>query len=240
MKSRENIFKLSLIVICILFFQQSFAKENEHIKSLNANFKVDFFSIHTWRGSAVKSPCIEPSFEITKNNSTTGIWAAQSLDGNYTELDLYFKYSLKDFSFTVYDYFCPPSYKNSGEIIDFDRKTTSHIIEIDFAFNGTPSFPISLMAATMVYGSDRDANNQNMYSTYFEAGYSTSLYKNNVGIALGVSPFKSSYSKNFGFVNASLNVTRKVTIKKKEIPLYASLVTNPYAKNIFFKVGFTL
>jgi len=132
MKSGLYSYKLTFAVIFILVTQHLYSNENEKIEVLNAEFKIDFMSIHTWRGFATSlSPTLEPSFKVTRNNSTTGIWLAHSLDGNYSELDLFFTYNLKSFSFTVYDYYCPPSYRESNEITNFDKYTTNHTIELD-------------------------------------------------------------------------------------------------------------
>ncbi|MBI9055333.1 MAG: hypothetical protein JEY96_16030 [Bacteroidales bacterium] len=243
MKSGLISYKKVLAVIFTFFVSQLHANENEKIEILNAEFKIDFMSMHTWRGFATsKSPTIEPSFEITRNNSTSGIWLAHSLDGNYSELDLYFKYSLKSFSFAIYDYYCPPSYRESDEITNFDKYSTNHTIELDAAFNATQNFPISILVATMVYGDDKNSEtNENRYSTYFQFSYSTTIDNNNINLALGFNAFESYYGDKFGVVNASIGIARTLkAFKSKEIPLQAAIITNPLANSIFLKFGFTL
>ena len=106
----------------------------------------------------VITPTVEPSFEVAKNNYSTGIWFARSLDGNYTELDLHLTYELKDFSFTIYDYYCPPSIQASNEIANYKKLTTDHIIELNLAYNGSEYFPLKILLASMVYGNDFDSN----------------------------------------------------------------------------------
>ena len=199
--------------------------------------------MHIWRGFVTSySPTFEPSFEVTRNNSTTGIWAAQSLDGNYTELDLYFTYTLKNFSFTIYDYYCPPSYKSSNEIANYDKYTTKHTIELDFAFNGTQNFPIKILVATMVYGDDINIKtNKKRYSTYFQFGYSTEIDNNTIDLVLGFNAFESYYSNQFGVINAGVTVSKNLkAFKSREIPLQTSLITNPLANSLFLTFGFTL
>ena len=241
MKSGLNSYKLILAGLIFLFSQQSFA--NTKIDLFNTNFLVDFRSIHTWRGTAVSySPTIEPSFEITRNNSTTGIWFAQSIDGNYTELDLYFTYKFKSLSFTIYDYYCPPSIQASNEIANYDKYTTKHTIELNLAYNGTPLFPIKILVATMVYGDDINSEtNQKNYSTYFQFGYTAEIDNNSIDIFLGFNSFKSYYGDQFGVVNAGLTASKNIkTFKTKEIPVQASLITNPLANSLFLTFGFTL
>ena len=101
-------YRLIITIVIVFFSSTIFAnKKNEF---LDSDIVLDFRTMHIWRGIATSySPTFEPTFEVSRNNYTTGIWFAQSLDGNYTELDLYFTYTFKNFSFTIYDYYCPPS-----------------------------------------------------------------------------------------------------------------------------------
>lgn len=241
MKSGLNSYKLALAGIILLFSQQSFS--NTKIDLLNTDFMVDFRSMHTWRGSATSfSPTIEPSFEITRNNSTTGIWFAQSVDGNYTELDLYFTYAFKSFSFTIYDYYCPPSIQVNNEIANYDKYTTKHTIDFELAYNGTPLFPFKILVATMVYGDDINSEtNQKNYSTYCQFEYTTEIDNNSINIFLGLNCFKSYYGDQFGVVNAGLTASKNIkAFKTKEIPIQASLITNPLSNSLFLTFGFTL
>jgi len=243
MKSGFLSYKLALAIFFIFASHQLFASENAEIKVLNAVFKVDFMSMHTWRGFATSySPSIEPSFEIRRNNTTTGVWLAHSIDGNYSELDLYLTHKLKAFSFTIYDYYCPPSYRESNEITNYDKYTTKHTIELNAAFNGTQNFPISVLIATMVYGDDKHRETQeHRYSTYFELGYSTKIDECAIRLVLGFNAFESYYGDQFGLVNTGVGVVKNITaFKTKEIPLQASLIANPMANSLFLKFGFTL
>ena len=160
-------YKTWIVVLFVVVSIELSANETEEIKILNTEFKIDFMSLHTWRGFAsTKVLTIEPSLEISNNNTTMGIWFAHSVDNKYSEMDLYLAYNYKVFTFTILDYFCPSSYKQSREITNFNKETTNHIIELTTAFNGTERFPISIMVGTMLYGYDRDSEtNENMYST---------------------------------------------------------------------------
>ncbi len=234
-------YRLIFVVGLLLFSNANFA--NNQNEFLDSDITLDFRTMHIWRGIATSfSPTFEPSFEITRNNYTTGIWFAQSIDGNYTELDLYFTYSMKNFSFTIYDYYCPPSIETSKEITNYDKYTTKHTIEVDAAFNGTKQFPVKLLVATMVYGDDINSeNNKNYYSTYVEFGYSTLIDENILDIFIGFNTSESYYADNFGIVNAGLTASRNIKIYKSfEVPVQASIITNPMANSLFLNFGFTL
>jgi len=241
MASGLNSYKLSFLVVAIFVSQASFAETN--VEVLNTNIKVDFKSMHIWRGIASSNvPCIEPTFEVTKNNTTTGIWVAQSIDGNYTELDLYFTYKFRDFSFTIYDYYCPPSIQASNEIANYNQPNTNHTIELNLAFAGNEKNPFSLLIATMVYGDDLDSEtNKQRYSSYIQLGYSTEIENSTIDLFVGISPFKGIYGEVAGIANAGIKATRNLAISKtKSIPVQASLSTNPMTNSLFLNFGFTL
>ena len=241
MRSGIVLYKFLLMVFVSLFSQIVFA--NSENKLLNTNLNLDFSTMHIWRGGATSSvPTFKPSFEITGNNSTTGIWFAQSIDGEYTEMDLYFKYNYKYFSFTIYDYYCPASIETSNEITNYDRNTTEHTIELNLAFNGTIRFPFKVLVATMVYGNDINSEtDKNNYSTYLEFGYNTQIDKNSLDFFVGFNTFESYYSEEFGVINAGLTASGNIKIRKSfELPVQASLVTNPSTNSLFLNFGFTL
>lgn len=241
MRSGLNSYKLSIFVVVIFVSQVSFANTNAEV--LNTNIKVDFRSMHIWRGIASSYvPTIEPSFEVNKNNSTTGIWIAQSIDGNYTELDLYFTYTFNDFSFTLYDYYCPPSIQASNEIANYNQTNTNHTIELNLAFAGNEKVPFNILVATMIYGDDLDhETNKNNYSTYIQLGYSTQIENSSLNLFVGISPFKSYYGETAGIANAGLTASRNLVISKnRKIPVEASLITNPMKNSLFLNFGFSL
>jgi len=241
MRSGINSYKLSFFVAVIFVSQASFA--NKNVEVLNTNIKVDFRSMHIWRGIASSYvPTIEPSFEVIKNNSTTGIWIAQSIDGNYTELDLYFTYTYNSFSFTLFDYYCPPSIQASNEIANYNQPNTNHTIELNLAFTGNDKIPFSLLVATMVYGDDLNPEtNKNRYSSYIQLDYLTKIENSSINLFVGINPFKSYYGENAGIANAGVTAKRILNISKtRTIPVQASLITNPLKNSLFLNFGFSL
>jgi len=235
----RNKLQSAIVVIFILFFStKSNADENKSI----INYKIDFRNQHIWRGSQTsKIPCIEPSAWMSKNNLDFGAWAAQSINGQYSELDLFIKYSIKDFSFSFYDYYCPTEV-TSDEFLDYKNSSTKHLFDINFNYNGNHNFPISLLISTMIYGDDKNPNNnKNYYSTYVEFGYSTSINNSTLNFFLGLTPSTSFYNKKFGIVNAGISKSTKIkTINNYQIPIVTSIITNPQKKTLFLVIGFSI
>lgn len=207
------------------------------------NFNVDFRSMHVWRGIATSTtPTLEPSVTFTKNNYTTGIWAAQSIGGNYSEIDIYFNYEFRNFSFAVYDYYCPTSFIGEDEFTDFNEFTTKHTLELDIAYHGSPELPFHLLVATMVYGDDKNPETlDNYYSTYFEIGYNTHIKQSNVQLFMGFNVFSGYYGEKVGIVNAGLTTINHLKIANNRIvPFQASIITNPMNKHLYLVFGFSL
>lgn len=234
--------KLTFLLIFLSAYQYSSASNENSI--FNANFSVDFMSMHTWRGYATSDmPTVEPSLELSTANSKVGIWAAHSIDGKYSEIDLYFSYQYKNITFSVFDYYCPPSYKETDEITNYTRYSTKHTIELALEYNNMFKSPFNFMVASMVYGDDLNSETkENRYSTYFQFSYSTTIEKNSIDLVLGFNAFDNTYyADSFGIVNAGITTTRNLkAFKSKEIPLQASLITNPTMNSLFLKFGFTL
>lgn len=241
MAKRVQLSKLALLVALVLVIKINYANTKEGI--FKTRFTIDFMSMHTWRGYATSyTPTIEPTFQLSTSNSTTGIWAAHSIDNKYTEIDLYFTYYYKNISLTIFDYYCPPSYKSSDEITNYDRYSTKHTIELALNVNNILKTPVHFMIATMVYGDDLDSEtNQNRYSTYFQLAYSTEINENNIDLVLGFNAFKSYYADQFGVVNAGIKTSRNLkAFKAKELPLQAALIANPLMNTLYIQFGFTL
>lgn len=233
--------KSSFVVPFIIAFFNVDASTKDDI--LKTNISVDFMSMHTWRGYATSyAPTIEPTFEISTGNTTTGIWAAHSIDNKYTEIDMYLTYNYKNISFTIFDYYCPPTYKSSSEITNFEKYSTKHTIELAVEISQLFRSPFNFMIATMVYGDDiHDQTLESRYSTYFQFAYSAEINRNNINLVLGFNTFESYYSDEFGIVNAGISTSKNIRLSKtKAIPLQASLITNPSNNSLYITFGFTL
>lgn len=233
--------KLQSIIagISILLFSGEIKADND--KSL-INYQVDFRSQHVWRGGLSSNmPCIEPSIWISQGKIDFGTWAAQSIDAEYSELDLYLNYSYKNFTISVYDYFCPTEIKNT-EFLNYSNSTTKHSFDINFSYNGSQNFPISILISTIVYGDDKNPNNnKNYFSTYLELAYSTEIENNSLNFFLGFTPTGSYYSTKFGIVNTGVSSTSEIkTFNNYKIPVIASIIANPLKKNLFLVFGFNI
>lgn len=231
--------RLTLTFIFIHLANLLFGRDNIP----DVNLGIDFRTMHVWRGIATSTvPTLEPSVTFSKNSYSMGVWAAQSIDGDYAEMDIFFNYNFRDFSFSVYDYYCPTSFSGNDEFTDFNEHTTKHTFELDVAYNGSSGFPFQMLVATMVYGDDLNPKNQNnYYSTYFELCYKIQLYQTDIRLFLGLNAFDGYYGDKFGVINTGLTAINYLKITNdKEIPVQATFIANPMHKNYYILFGFSL
>lgn len=213
------------------------------------------------------SPSIQPYASLTYKNLEFGFWSAYSVSALNTgqEFDIYLSYSFLDemFSVTFTDYFFPDVTTNYN-YFNYAANTTGHVMEGIVSFNGTENFPLSLMFAVNFFGDDaarldNDPNsadfNQKIgiqYSNYLELGYTATVGDVELTPFVGAtlsSPLEADANTGFvgesgfyaskpGVVNAGFSLSKEIKITDNfNLPISASVITNPDAKKVYFALG---
>ena len=109
---------------------------------------------------------------------------------------------------------------------------------------------MQVLAGTLFYGADKGKDStgvyglgtNNNYSTYFEISYPFIVKGIGVKPFVGGIPFGSAWYGPFGgVVNAGFTVSKSVRISKEyELPVFASVITNPQAQSVFLVFGISL
>jgi hypothetical protein len=250
-----KIIRTFTIAICFFILSENdlFAQTKDTSK---INVTTDFVSRYIWRGLDYgKAPSIQPTLSYIKGGFEIGAWGAVSTIGSYHELDPYAKYTLKSFTLTFTDYFVNNNTldPNNTNYFNYNEWTTNHVFEGSLQYKGPDKFPISILVATYFYGSDRkikiDSSNINNittkytqnYSTYIELGYTVKCNNKSFDTFLGLTPFSGAYGNTFGIINMGITGYRTVEISNKfSLPIKASLIANPQARNLYFVFGFTI
>lgn len=228
-------------------------------ESSNFSIGADLVSRYIWRGVDFggSSPHIQPSIEYAFGESglTLGAWGSQSIGGIPTgaEADLYLTYSFMDmFTVGITDYFFPSDKALSRDnYFNYKKETTGHTYEAMASFDGTESFPVSILFAMNVYGADgTDANGDPYYAKYLEVGYSKSVGDTDISLFVGAAlddPKEEDgaigwYGNNSaGIINLGTTVSKSLKISQSfSLPISTSLIFNPEAENIYIVFGFTL
>ncbi len=204
---------------------------------------LDIYSQHLWRGfSNGTSISIQPSVEYNYKAFTGGVWGAWSIDGSYIELDLYFAYSVGDFTATIFDYFCPLNPVESFEFFEIGKGKTKHTIDLNLEYANPRKHPFSVVVATMIYGDDLNHETGNSYfSTYIEPAAGFDFKKVRFRVYAGLTPFKSYYADRAAFVNTGISAMRSFIIAKRfKLPVKAAFVYNPHQHKPFLTIGVKL
>jgi len=235
-------FLKSICLIGLLFICSGVKAENLPSKT-RVNSSVDLVSRHLWRGSnSGTAPTIEPGIELQTGRFTVGAWGAYSFDESYQEIDLYLQYNTPLFQFSFYDFYCPaPDFENS-KFFDFNSSESVHLFDLVAKYKGCEKFPISIMGSVLFYGEmDKDENNEQRYSSYFELGYSNFIGGKKFSWAIGLTPFEGMYDDKMNIVNASMIMYDQIKITDQFfLPVRGGLTLNPVSEKLFLTFAITL
>lgn len=244
---------ISLILIVLSSSFSVFSQEDSSKCDVNLNIGSDIMSRYVWRGTDYgNSPSIQPTLSATVKNFEIGYWGAIATNSFYKEIDLYAKYTVKNFSLILTDYYIP--YANGldaspdNRYFIFDDKKTAHTIETALQYKGGDKCPLWILAGAFVYGNDKrwgydaakDTTDKTYYSTYIELGYSFKVKDNSADVFLGFTPQAGAYGNTMGVINMGVTGYRKIKISNDfELPVKGSLVFNPQSQNVYLLFGFT-
>lgn len=227
------------------------AKSESNVK---LNVGADVMSRYIWRGTDFgDSPSIQPTLSLASGSFEIGGWGAIATNSFYKEIDLYAKYTIKNFSIIFTDYYIPsvngtPSSPDT-RYFTYDDEETAHSLEGSLMYKGGEKLPLWVMGGVFFYGNDKrwgydaekDSTNQTYYSTYLEAGYTFKIKENSADLFLGFTPAAGAYGNTIGVINMGVTGYRKIKITDDfELPVKASLIFNPQSSNVYFAFGITL
>lgn len=198
---------------------------------------ADVVNKYVWRGfDQASGASIQPSLGIAYKGLSLSAWGSTSItDLNPKEVDIALGYSIGGFGITVTDYWW------SGEGAKYGHYKNSHYFEGMLSYNFGESFPLQLSAATMFAGADKDTEDDQCYSTYFNAAYDIACP---AGITLtpsiGVTTRSYMYTgdKKSGITDISLKASKEVKVTNSfSIPLFAQFIVSPVMDKTYLVFG---
>lgn len=226
---------------------------------------ADLMNRYVWRGVSLggNSPSIQPWIKYnmisgeSKHELAIGTWAAYTFsETSNQEVDLYLTYTFnKVFSVTITDYFFPGLYSSESRnrFFNYDKDSTAHVFESTFSFNGTENIPFTLLFAMNIYGNDARKINSDgstgdiFMSKYVELGYKKNIKGVDFNAFIGATidkPNKDRGELGFygnetsGIINLGVKAAKTLKISETfEIPVQASLITNPEREAIYLVFG---
>ena len=240
------------IILVLLMFNYSIAQE-ESVKNNEPNDSefivgTDLVSRYMWRGLDLGSaPAIQPSFSWNKGGFSVGTWGSYSLKGsqsineNFAEVDLMLSYNYKFVTVALVDFFFPVEglYVNNN-YFNYKAGETTHIIESAITFTGPENIPLNFMIATVLYGADLDANQDNIYSTYLELTYPMQINKIDFEVFIGgvVNDKPNMYGNGSGVINLGFKASKAIKISDEySMGTFLSMILNPKYESIHLVVG---
>ena len=205
---------------------------------------ADFATSYLWRGYELgNSPAVQPWGEFSYKGLTLGTWGSYGFTGDYKEVDLYVKYTHKDFTLTFVDLFYPGAEAFDQNFYNFKQSSTGHCGELGLSFNGSEKIPFSVFGGVIIYGASSDPDPSDStsmnYSTYFELKYLGALNEYSYEVFAGFTPVQSTFYLTDGFAFVNVGATVKKSIKLTDdfsLPLKLTLSTNPEIKKIYLSL----
>ncbi len=218
-------------LLCCLSMQQTQAQENFEI-----DFQTDIVSQNIYRGQVDGSASIQPALSTAwkgvKLELLGSIGFVDTKDPR--QLDMVLSYNLGKFSFGLVNYWDDLPKEPYFYFGDNSGHQFEGYLTYDFGL-------FSASWATIFAGSDaRNSDNKRVYSSYFELTAPFTIKGIDGDVQVGVVPWATEYYDTNGFAvtNIALNLCKDVRITDSfSLPLFASLIANPSARDLFFVAG---
>ncbi|MGI9525883.1 MAG: hypothetical protein ACR2MS_02105 [Weeksellaceae bacterium] len=249
------------IIACTSMFNMINAQEVVIAqKSDRFEFNAGIETNHLWRGLVISDkPTVTGMIKMNlddQNKFHFGLWGGTAIsnenDGtHYKEINYFIEYADTNFSIGLWDLFNTRGI-TSPEVFNYDKDKTTHILDLRTAFFLGESFPMSLQANVLLYGTadqelNDDGDNEQVYSTYLEAAYP--VYKGQVnvdafvgaGLALnGDTHLYGNQENSFDIVNVGVKASRNVTVGNLSFPVNGMVFWNPSNEYVRMQIAASL
>lgn len=233
---------LRIFLVNVLILSSLFVSGQTTENLYNVDFSGAVYSRHYWRGAFNgKAASVQPTVTISKGKLSGGIWAGYNIDNSYREVNLFASYAHKNYTISLYDYYCPKDYTHAKEFLDYNSDTTKHTFDLMAEYRGDQNLPVTAMISTFVFGDDLNKHtNRNFFSSYVQFGYYYTIKSVDFDFFTGFTPFKGYYSERFDFINVGLSAKKVFVYSKTLIPVKAKLAHNPKTNEVFFTIGLSI
>ena len=232
--------KKILIITAILSAVAVTAKAQD---TLETTIGTDVVSQYVWRGQDLGGVSVQPTLGLAYKGLSLSAWGSAGLSNpaDTREFDLTLAYTIGGFNIGVTDYWFNAGLDPLNRYFAYAADCTNHVFEAnvgyDFGF-------ASLQWYTNFAGNDGfTPDGKRAFSSYLEASVPFSFGGVDWSAAAGVVPFATDFygTESFALVNLSLTAATEIKVTDSfAIPVFAQVAANPYTRNAFFVVGFTL
>jgi hypothetical protein len=187
-------------------------------------------TMHYWRGLKVTDAAMTgTSLGYFGDNFSAFAWGGLSFNGEYKEVTNVIKYSINNLSVTLTDIY-NFSDLDTVEYFNYNKDECKHLVDLTVGY----SFRfMNVSWSTILYGTDRTADNDQRFSTYvlfefpFELDGVTLTPYVAPAFALNGNAEQMLYGdENLGVANIGLNVKRSFKVNELDFPVTATLGYN--------------
>ncbi len=204
---------------------------------------TDIVSHYVWRGQDLGGVSVQPTLGIGFKGLSLSAWGSVGLSNplDTREFDLTLAYSVGGFNIGVTDYWFDSGLDPLNRYFAYGPDCTNHVFEANIGYDFGFS---SLQWYTNFAGNDGvTPAGKRAFSSYLEASVPFAFGGVDWTAAAGVVPFATDFygTESFALVNLSLTAATEIRVTDSfAIPVFAQVAANPYTRNAFFVVGFTL
>lgn len=235
----KKVFTLATALVATLA-QPVLAQEEEAKSSkVEVSAGADLVSSYIWRGSFVSGASFQPAVGMSVGGFSLGLWGSTDFEHGVNEFDWVAAYAIKGFSIGLTDYCGPYSRLENTKFPNYGNYD-NHILELNLGYDFAEvcnKFALKV-AANVNLLHDKDAEDDEQYSTYIELGYPVKAGSVDLDFAVGLTPFEGMYSDNLNIVNLSVKGTKELKLTPTySLPVYAQGIINPYTEQAYLVFG---
>ena len=210
---------------------------------LEASVGADFVSRYIWRGLDLGGVSFQPTLGLDWKGLSLSAWGSVGISNpaDTKEFDLTLSYTIGGFNIGVTDYWFDAGLDPLNRYFMYRSDCTNHVFEAnigyDFGF-------AAIQWYTNFAGNDGvSPAGKRAFSSYLELSAPFSLGGADWSAAVGVVPFPTDFygTEKIALVNLSLTASKEIAVTDSfSIPVFAQVAANPYTRDAFFVIGFTL
>jgi hypothetical protein len=210
---------------------------------VEASIGADFVSRYIWRGQVLGDVSFQPTLGLGWKGLSLSAWGSVGISNpaDTKEFDLTLSYTIGGFNIGVTDYWFDTGLDPLKRYFMYRSDCTNHVFEANIGYD----FGFAAIQWYTNFAGNDGVNpaGKRAFSSYLELSAPFTLGGADWSAAVGVVPFATDFygTEKFALVNLSLTASKEIAITDTfSIPVFAQVAANPYTREAFFVIGFTL
>ena len=210
---------------------------------VEASIGADFVSRYIWRGQVLGDVSFQPTLGLGWKGLSLSAWGSVGISNpaDTKEFDLTLSYTIGGFNIGVTDYWFDAGLDPLKRYFMYRSDCTNHVFEANIGYD----FGFAAIQWYTNFAGNDGVNpaGKRAFSSYLELSAPFTLGGVDWSAAVGVVPFATDFygTEKFALVNLSLTASKEIAVTDTfSIPVFAQVAANPYTREAFFVIGFTL